>query len=584
MRSRLLASLSLAALSTAGAQQMRGVVRDATTSAPLAGAVVTVVDSAGATASRTIADGEGRFGLVLGPRAARLHVIRIGYRPRDVELPARRDAVLQLAMVRLPPVLAAVQVTDRELCPGSPDRGPAFQLWEEARDGLLAAVVAREAKPADATTLVFERDLGPVDDRVRRQRVTTQSGQTRRPFLAAFSARTFAERGYMQEDSAGRIYSAPDADVLLDESFAVTHCFHRQPADNAHLSQVGLAFTPIPGRDSIVDVSGVVWLDDTVPALRSLDFQFVGLEPAAASIGTGGHLEFRAMANGVSFIEWWVLRLPALTLVRMNDGYARASPALPVRRQDRLGLRVTEIHESGGQVTAASWSDGTAWHQRPSAIVGTAVLRDGGTPVANALATLVGTGDTTLTGLDGQFTFARVLPGKYTLTVIDTTLHAFASDRIETRSIDVSRGEIADVKVMLAPLGDVIADLCRGQRMRERTSLLVGRVTLSLDSAIRRGRIHASWQATYNSGNPVPVDGVVSRAVSIDNATQEIDVDDRGHFVVCGVARDRPIQLRFFHGNMTADTVVFVRDSLMKTVEWRPRPKDASKSRTGPPN
>jgi hypothetical protein len=583
MRSRLLVLWPFAALSTAGAQQIRGVVRDATTSAPLAGAVVTLVDSAGVTASRTIADAEGRFGLESAPHAARLHLIRIGYKPRDVELPSRPDAVLQLAMVRLPPILAAVRVTDHELCPGSADRGSAFQLWEEARDGLLASVVAREAKPADATKLVFERDLAPVDDRVRRQRVTMQVGRTTRPFVAAFPARTFAERGYMREDSAGRTYSAPDADVLLDESFAVTHCFHRQAADIAHPSQVGLAFAPVPGRDSIVDVSGVVWLDDSVPALRSLDFRFVNLEPAAASFNTGGHLEFRAMPNGVSFVEWWVLRLPVLVFSQAKDMYGRPTP-LPARRQDRSMLRVAEVHESGGQVTAASWADGITWRQRPNAIVGTVVQRDGSTPVANALATLAGTGDTTLSGPDGQFTFARVLPGKYNLTVIDTTLHAFTSDRVETRSIQVVRGEIAEVRVTLSPLADVIADLCRGQRMRERTSLLVGRVAPPPGSAMQRARIHASWQASFNSGNPVPVDQGASHAVSIDNATQDIDVDDRGHFVVCGVARDRPIQLRFLHGNTTADTVVFVRDSLMKTVEWRPRPKDEPKSRTGPPN
>jgi hypothetical protein len=585
MRSRLFALWSFAALSTAGAQQIRGVVRDATTSAPLPGAVVTLVDSAGVTASRTIADGEGRFGLVSGPRAARLHLIRIGYQPRDVELPSRRDTVLQLAMIGLPPVLAVVHVTDHELCPGSPDRGPAFQLWAEARDGLLAAVVAREAKPADATTLVFERDLAP-DDRVRRQRVTTQAGRMTRPFFAAFPARMFAERGYMREDSAGRTYSAPDADVLLDESFAVTHCFHLRSADIEHRSQVGLEFTPVPGRDSIVDVSGVVWLDDSVPALRSLDFQFVGLEPAAASVGTGGHLEFHAMPNGVSFVEWWVLRLPVLVFPQVKDMFGQAPP-LPARRRDRSMLRVAEVHESGGQVTAASWADGMTWHQRPNAIVGTVVDRNGSTPVANALATLAGTVDTTLSGPDGQFTFARVLPGKYSLTVIDTTLHAFTSDRVQRRSIQVARGEIAEVKIMLSPLADVIADLCRGQRMRDRTSLLVGRVSLPRDSPMRGGRIHASWQATFNGGSPVFVAGDSpsgARGVSIDNATQDIDLDDEGHFVVCGVARDRPIHLRFSHDNATADTIVFARDSLMKTVEWWPRMASPVEGRAKPPN
>jgi hypothetical protein len=367
--------------------------------------------------------------------------------------------------------------------------------------------------------------------------------------------------------------------VLLDESFAATHCFHRQASDAAHADQVGLAFTPVQGRDDLVEVSGVIWLDRIAPALRSLDFQFVGLEPVAASVGTGGHLEFRTVANGVSFIEWWLIRLPSLTLAR-----AVGAPPIPARRQDRLAARVAEIHESGGQVTAASWNDGTAWHQRPTAIVGTAVQRDGGIPAANAAATLVGTGDTTVAGTDGQFAFARVVPGKYNLTVIDTTLHAFASDRVDTRPVDVVRGEISNVRLVLAPLADVIADLCRGQKVRDGTSTLIGRVALPLDSSARGARIRASWQGNFNGGTPVHVDAGAARSVTIDNAAQDIDVDDAGHFVVCGVARGRPIQLRFVRGGATADTVVFVRDSLMKTVEWMPRPRATPERRTVPPN
>jgi hypothetical protein len=374
----------------------------------------------------------------------------------------------------------------------------------------------------------------------------------------------------MQEDAAGRRFSAPDADVLLDESFATTHCFRRQPGDSAHLEQVALAFTPVPGRDSLVDVSGVIWLDRAVPALRSLDFRFVGLEPAAATVGTGGHLEFRTVANGVSFIEWWMLRLPALTLARTIDSYTRVLAPIPTRRQDRFGARVAEIHEGGGQVITASWSDGTEWHPPPTAIVGTAVRRDGNIPVANAVVTVVGTGDTTLTGPDGQFTFARVLPGKYDVTVVDTTLHAFASDRVDTRRVDVVRGQISSVRFVVAPLADVIADLCHGQKIREGTSMLVGRVALPTGVPVRGARVHASWQADFNGGSPVFVDQVATRSVTIENATQDIDVDDAGHFVVCGVARGRPIALRFLHRGAAADTIVFVRDSLMKTVEWRP--------------
>jgi len=132
--------------------QLRGMVRDGSTSAPIGGAVVAVVDVSGGTTARTITNVDGRFSVARDPKAVRVRVIKIGYRPREAPLPAA-GAVLELTMDRIPPMLATVRVTDRQLCPGSEDRGGAFQLWDQARAGLLATVVARELKPAMANGL-----------------------------------------------------------------------------------------------------------------------------------------------------------------------------------------------------------------------------------------------------------------------------------------------------------------------------------------------------------------------------------------------------------------------------------------------
>ena len=76
-----------------------------------------------------------------------------------------------------------------------------------------------------------------------------------------------------------RNFFAPDADVLLDESFATSHCFRLAADDTSHRGQIGLAFTPAPGRgrDTLVDVAGVIWIDRATPALRSLEFLYTGL-------------------------------------------------------------------------------------------------------------------------------------------------------------------------------------------------------------------------------------------------------------------------------------------------------------------
>ncbi len=306
------ALLHLALATTVAAQQrqVRGAVRDSAARAPLPGVVITAIDSAGVTGGRAITDASGRFALALPGRAARLHLIRIGYRPRDVAITSADE--IAIVMERLPPILSAVRVRSNELCPGSSDQGAAFQLWEQVRDGLLATIVSRELKPADATTLVYETHVSPNDERVREQTKRVQSGRTTRPFTASAPAATFAARGYMREDPSARIFDAPDADVLIDQSFAATHCFRLQTADAAHRGQIGLAFAPTPGRDTIVDVKGTVWIDTVDPRLRSLDFTYTSLEPAAMQAGAGGHIEFRTMGNGVSFVERWQLRLPVL--------------------------------------------------------------------------------------------------------------------------------------------------------------------------------------------------------------------------------------------------------------------------------
>ena len=105
------------------------------------------------------------------------------------------------------------------------------------------------------------------------------TGTTTRPFVASASAVEFARVGYMAENSLGRTFFAPDADVLLDESFATSHCFRLAADDTSRRGQIGLAFTPAPGRgrDTLVDVAGVIWIDRATPALRSLEFLYTGL-------------------------------------------------------------------------------------------------------------------------------------------------------------------------------------------------------------------------------------------------------------------------------------------------------------------
>jgi hypothetical protein len=550
----------LAITASAVQAQVRGTVRDAATSVALPGAVVTALDSNAVTHGRVITDVDGRFVLAAGVKTTQLRFIRIGYRPRVVSL-ASGDTIVAVTMERLPRMLNTVRVTSNELCPGSADQGAAFQLWEQARAGLLATIVSRESKPATATTMLYETHSFPADQMVQLQKKSVKSGQTTRPFLASSPPSFFARVGYMLEDRTMRTYNAPDADVLVDESFAATHCFRLRYADAAHAGEIGLAFSPVPGRDTLVDVDGVIWLDVQDPALRSLDFVYTSLEPAATDANSGGHIEFRTMKNGVSFIERWNLRMVTLEPISVAETARMQSAGWMrrVRRIDRHNLRAADIVDAGGIVVRATWPDGERYDDSPGGVTGLVRQRNG-LPAANVLVTLDGTTDTVRTDDRGAFRIVA-LPGRYAALAVDTALSRFVAPRMESAPVTVARATFSPAVIEIPEIDRVITKLCDGQRRPTNSIVLLGAVAMSDTLLPRKAEIVASWQADYANDE---------HGLQIQTRSQVVNPDGRGRFVVCGAARERPIQLRLRNGSdILGDTTIkYVGPDATVPVNW----------------
>src|SRR5262249_7655326 len=130
-----------------------------------------------------------------------------------------------------------------------------------------------------------------------------------RSFVAARAPWSFALYGYMREANDGtRDYYAPDENVLLDPTFADTHCLHPIDGRGPRAAQIGIAFDPLdtPERDRIVDVSGALWLDRATFAPLAIEFHYTSLE--RQNRDAGGELSFTMMPNGVSMIERWEIR------------------------------------------------------------------------------------------------------------------------------------------------------------------------------------------------------------------------------------------------------------------------------------
>src|SRR5690349_10333636 len=182
----------------AQSQQVRGAILDSTSRTPVVGAVVETRDSTGVALSRGLTNEFGVYTIGRSAGARRLRVVRMGYRPRDIELQGGSgiDLQIDLAMEAIPTFLEPVIATAPANCP-DPDSQRAFSLLEQARVGLLTTIVSREMSPPAIKILRYERSSDLGDRRTLQQSVLLDSN-TAIPtsFSAVKSARRFVEQGF----------------------------------------------------------------------------------------------------------------------------------------------------------------------------------------------------------------------------------------------------------------------------------------------------------------------------------------------------------------------------------------------------
>jgi hypothetical protein len=472
--------------SVVGGQTLRGVIVDSTSARRIAGVVVTLFDSAGNIQSRSIASATGHFAIPF-LASSRLRLVRIGYRPLERRLgpDAARDS-LRLAMIPIPVRISAVRVSGRSLCPGDVNRGDALAMWEQARSALLATIVARETRPAAAKSLLYERHVDPSSEATH-QSVRVRLGSTTQPFVASKSAATFAEVGYVSDgDDGGRVFSAPDADILLDEAFASSHCFKLVRGGGGRRTQIGLAFEPLRDRGTKVDVAGTLWLDSSATQLRDLEFRYQGLDRASERIRPGGKLAFETMANGIVYVTSWSIRVPVLAQRRSRT---QASLRGRIREVD---LFVTQVKEVGGEIASATWSDGTAWRQALTRLSGTVETRGAREPVRGAHVLLENTDYRTRTDSAGRFELLDVLPGAYTMVVRDTALATFLPVRNLEQEVKVERGRDQQLTFTLNGVMELAAARCANAREPVRP-VFVGRLRLPTGERPPIAQLRAIW-------------------------------------------------------------------------------------------
>lgn len=344
-RTILLVSALLALNATSSrAQVVRGMVLDSLTGAPVRDALVMLIGDDGAPRVRVLSLDAGGYAIAAPvPGRYSLRTKRIGYRavetpPFDVAAGEVRvhDILAPTMRVSLP----SVTVNAQRHCVVRPGDGvPAFQLWEEVRTALDQTSLAQRGNLFQTTARRWARELDTLARFVHTDSTWMLSGMTQNPFVAV-PADHLERVGFIERKSSDTWYFyAPDADVLLSESFLRGHCF--RVIDGEH-GLIGLAFEPAKRR-RVADVKGVLWLDSATAELRHLEFSYTTLPWGVPPLRVGGRVEFEQLASGVWIVRRWYVRAPRMGIER---SYFRFGGSVQFRTRERF----VSIIEHGGEV------------------------------------------------------------------------------------------------------------------------------------------------------------------------------------------------------------------------------------------
>jgi hypothetical protein len=438
-----------------------------------------------------LADEKGAFALTRPAAATQVFVVRIGFRPRRLPLP-RGAGRIEIAMDRIPTFLTPAQVSERSRCPRRSDAALALGLWDQARAALLAAVVARETNPPDAIRLGYERVMDSTTTNIRRMSVQRDSvSRLGQSFAAVRSAQGFLIDGFASDaGEATQHFYAPDADVLLDSTFARGYCLRVMPPDERRPTQVGIGFSAPDRRDGRIDVNGALWLDTLAREIREIEYKYVGLDDRVAAFNPGGRVSFRTMPSGAPFVDIWDIRLVGAQFDGATVSYGSKFGERPLRYYRT---------ESGGELAHAVWPDGS----RYDAALGSARLRFTGERGIEPQGLHVRLAETPFEAtLDAThlFTAVDLVPGPYVPVLVDPRLAAIGYDVPLNRAFRVGRGETHTDTIRVGRLEDEIVRECRrldGRSNLADSMVVVGRVTDSTGVGIGQ----AGWDVYVKPTN-----------------------------------------------------------------------------------
>ena len=551
----------------AAARYFHGTLRTAARGAPVAAAIVTLIDTSRTIQAKARSDEHGRFVLrTTDAGLVSLRVQRIGVRPfESAPFWLRRDTTAVIALDELPAVaLPMVLSTAMSACHRqSVTAETAWNLWEDVRTALIAMSITY-SEQRSRFTLVQVKRIYDTPRMAMRDIVVLERTLTAQQPWTSLSPDILSRRGYVRFADDRLTFAAPDLDVLLSRTFENTHCF--QPGLLHDGPMVGLSFAPASTLQNHTDIAGTFWVDTVSHELRRLTFRYTGL-PFALDDSTGvSTVNFAKLSAQDWFIASWTIRAPIPALV--------ASRAMRVEDQLRLFGEQVEgtdrrpfrwsaggLTEQRGNVFSAyrepASADSTAlWTALTGAILVhvTDGKREDGVrvPVHGAEVMLIGSRRQRMSDETGTATFDRLTDGEYQVAV-NTRTNAQLLEPPAIVVVRVLTGVVTSAGVSLKTPGEIVRQRCGTDR-----HAIVG--TVSRDGA----PVADAQLAVYDVSNPLLGPGErVEGALRRSNA--------EGRFMICARPGDATstleVRVRGPDGDESSTAVQLTRATTIDVIE-----------------
>ncbi|MBC7789112.1 MAG: carboxypeptidase regulatory-like domain-containing protein [Anaerolineae bacterium] len=584
--------LSAFAVQSLDAQRVRGGVWDEG-GAGIPGVVVGLL-SGTKQVTEVLTDDLGHFELVVPAHGTySLRTMRVGFKsttsaPFDVaagETVERRLTASSIAS-RLTDVVVSA---NRGKCMGGGlgEGSEVAKLWDEAKIVLYATSLTQDKRAFETKITQHERGLDKRGVRVEWEKTWDEWAAVSENAFASIPADDLSRHGYVHRDSintAEYIYYAPDAHILLSETFIADHCFRVQRSAAGKDTLIGLAFEPVKGR-KLPDVKGVLWLDPRSAKLLYLDFLYTELVRKIPRDKFGGRISFSQLPSGAWFVDKWVIKMPILVQTRL-PGRDSTVPGGALVSEARIGQVFVGVRERGATVvplgsrtvagnsprTSASTIEagstaGTPEEasQAPDAIIeGVVFDSTSGAPLAGAKVSASGSSRTALTSSDGRFEIDSLAAGPVSLT--------FTHPRIDSLGMTVAKKELAlrhgerlvaelsvpsSVALMAAECGEGTVSVAAGAGM------IRGQVQdASNDEPLANAIITAQWLRQAGGKER-------------DNASATSDAS--GRYAICGIPPNTRVVVRGEHAKRPSDSRrVQLSPASVSIVHFRIQPGEES--------